>query len=76
MSEIDNTDPNDRLIALERLAADQDQTIQDLSEMVAKQWQDIDTLKAQVHVLRDRLKRAEDRLPDEAPTADQKPPHY
>ncbi len=64
-----------RLTALESHIAHQDGTIDDLNEMVNKQWAEIEALKRDLAELRARLGRAEsDLTPIEAD--DQPPPHY
>ncbi|MDP6832258.1 MAG: SlyX family protein [Alphaproteobacteria bacterium] len=73
MSEID--DLQQRLTALESHSAHQDGTIEDLSEMVNRQWQEIEVLKRLVSELRARLGRVEDDVEPRAPD-DQPPPHY
>ena len=62
----------ERLMALESHSAHQDGTIEDLSEMVSRQWTEIEALQRTLAEMRARLGRVED---DVAP-ADQPPPHY
>lgn len=65
----------DRLDRLEAHVAHQEGTIQDLSEMIARQWEVIEDLKRRVDRQVDRLGRletdVESVLPQDAP-----PPHY
>jgi SlyX protein len=59
----------DRVTELEMALAHQDQTINDLSDMINRQWNEIERLKRELQRL-DSMKA--DRPPDE----DQPPPHY
>ena len=65
----------DRITALESHFAHQDGTIDDLNEMVNKQWAEIEALRRDLAELRARLARVEDDVgpsqPDDLP-----PPHY
>jgi uncharacterized coiled-coil protein SlyX len=65
----------DRITALERHIAHQDGTIDDLNEMVNKQWAEIEALRRDLAELRARLARVEGDVgpsqPDDLP-----PPHY
>ena len=65
----------DRITALESHIAHQDGTIDDLNEMVNKQWAEIEALRRDLAELRARLARVEDDVgpsqPDDLP-----PPHY
>lgn len=76
---------NDMLSKLEMLVAHQDKQIADLSEMTAKQWDEIDILKTQIKYLVGRLKDMEadtgdDKLGDAKTVTEmaaaEKPPHY
>ena len=73
MSEID--DLQGRLTALESHSAHQDGTIEDLSEMVNRQWTEIEALRRVVAELRARLARVEDDVEPRAPD-DPPPPPY
>ncbi|MEH6402059.1 MAG: SlyX family protein [Sneathiella sp.] len=64
----------DRLNSLELQAMEQDLMVQDLSEMVNKQWDEIERLKAKLSVASERIVSLEDNL--STPDASQKPPHY
>ena len=59
----------DRVTELEIALAHQDQTISDLSEMVTRQWVEIEKL-------RDDLSRLDDSKADRPPEEDGAPPHY
>jgi uncharacterized coiled-coil protein SlyX len=65
----------DRITALESHIAHQDGTIDDLNEMVNKQWAEIEALRRDLAELRARLARVEGDVgpsqPDDLP-----PPHY
>jgi len=65
----------DRITALESHIAHQDGTIDDLNEMVNKQWAEIEALRRDLADLRARLARVEGDVgpsqPDDLP-----PPHY
>ena len=65
----------DRITALESHIAHQDGTIDDLNEMVNKQWAEIEALRRDLAGLRARLARVEGDVgpsqPDDLP-----PPHY
>lgn len=65
----------DRITALESRIAHQDGTIDDLNEMVNKQWAEIEALRRDLAELRARLARVEGDIgpsqPDDLP-----PPHY
>jgi len=61
-----------RLIELETRSAEQQQTIDELSDMISHQWKKIDDLMSRMEVMRGRVLTLEDKIPDdEAP-----PPHY
>ncbi len=79
------TDKNNHIERLEMLIAHQDKQINDLSDMTAAQWKEIDLLKHQVHFLLNRIKDMEhgtgESKSDGAKTvtemaAAEKPPHY
>lgn len=63
-----------RLTELEIRSAHQDRVIEELSEALHRQWDEIDRLRLTVERLAEHLRQlAEDRVP---PPADRKPPHY
>ena len=62
-----------RVVDLEIQITHQANTIDDLSQMVSRQWDIIDRLTRQVTMLQDSLVELEENLPP--PTVD-KPPHY
>ncbi len=69
---------------LETAIAYQDRQIQDLSEMIARQWAEIDRLRADVDRMRAKLQMLESAAPAEDSenlsvaefAAREKPPHY
>ncbi len=63
-----------RLTELELKFTEQEQTISDLSDIVNRQWQEIEALKRKLVSAHDRLLSLEDTLPA-TPDAE-KPPHY
>ena len=66
---------DNRITELEVQLAHQTATVDELNDMVAKQWQEIDRLKKQMTRLIGRLESVEQSLPKGA-TDDQPPPHY
>lgn len=65
----------DRIIRLEESVALQDRIIELLSDALAGQQTEIETLTRQVHLLSQRVKSAGD-AGDEGPDDNQPPPHY
>lgn len=68
-------DLQQRLMALESHSAHQDGTIEDLSDMVTRQWTEIEALRRTLAELRARLARVEGEVEPAQPD-DQPPPHY
>lgn len=65
---------DDRLTTLEIRAAEQEKTIEDLSDQIAEQWKVIERMQKKLDALTDRfLVLEEQTLPD---TPNTKPPHY
>ncbi|OUR77066.1 hypothetical protein A9Q83_12680 [Alphaproteobacteria bacterium 46_93_T64] len=64
----------DRLTALEMKITDQDETLQDLSEMVNSQWKEIEKLRAKLTTAHARINSLEDSLP--TGSSAERPPHY
>lgn len=62
-------DTEDRVTELEMALAHQDQTVNDLSEMINRQWKEIESLKRE-------LSRMDANKADRPPDEDQAPPHY
>nr|WP_321458177.1 SlyX family protein [uncultured Cohaesibacter sp.] len=63
-----------RVIDLEIQITHQANTIDDLSQMVSRQWDIIDRLTKQVKLLQDSLVELEENMV--APPGNEKPPHY
>ncbi|MCF8468700.1 MAG: SlyX family protein [Sneathiella sp.] len=63
-----------RLTDLELKFMEQEQAIHELSEMVNRQWQEIEQLKRKLTTAHDRILSLEDAQPNGP--EDQKPPHY
>ena len=68
------TMPADRLTTLEIHAAEQDKTIEELSEQIAEQWAVIERLRAKVDALTDRFLALEQQSAPDVPVT--KPPHW
>ena len=69
-------DVDDRLADLESRFAHTELAFQDLSDVTREQWDEIDRLKRQVELLKDRIAELE-RVDGGTPQLeDQKPPHY
>ncbi len=66
---------SDRIEALETVVAHQEVAIEDLSETVQAQWAEIEKLKRDLGKLTRSLEALADGG-DEAPPANQPPPHY
>ncbi len=62
-----------RVVDLEIQITHQANTIEDLSQMVSRQWDIMDRLTRQVKMLQDSLVELEENLP---PPGNEKPPHY
>jgi SlyX protein len=67
-------DAGSRLDRLEALAAEQERTIEELSEQLAEQWRIVDRLQRKFEALAGRHEALEDRLAPEAPST--RPPHW
>ncbi len=65
----------ERLIELETQLAYQEDTIQQLNDVVCRQQDQIDRLQAQCDSLISRTKELSDKLPDTS-SGDERPPHY
>ncbi len=75
----DAGDDNSRLDDMESHIAHQDGAIQDLSDMVLKQWDAIKALSADVKRLEEQLHALEDEVatgPGATPGEEPPPPHY
>jgi SlyX protein len=71
------TDLNDRIDELEIKAAHQEQQLNDLSDMVSKQWKLIERLGGQLTKANSRIESLES-IPqgEKQDLMDEKPPHY
>ncbi|WP_417316646.1 SlyX family protein [Emcibacter sp.] len=69
-------DPADKLTELEIRIAHQDEQIHDLSEMVTRQWHEIDRLKKSLQKTKSRLSLLEEEGDDGKGPEYEKPPHY
>lgn len=63
-----------RLNELEIQIAEQDRTLQEMSEMVSQQWDEIDRLKRKLTTANERIVSLEENLPQN--DSIEKPPHY
>jgi SlyX protein len=68
------TSTEQRLVQAEETIAHQAKTIDELSAMVARQWDVIDALQRRVDHMIGRMSALEENLP--APAASEKPPHW
>ncbi len=64
----------DRIAKLEMLAAEQDHTIDELSQVIARQWSEIDGLKKKLEMMTKRFAALEEQALPETPVT--RPPHY
>lgn len=65
----------DRLTELEARLAFQDKTIEDLNEVVSKQWAELDQLKRKLGMVQEQLQDVVDH-PALANAPEPPPPHY
>ncbi|WP_316859331.1 SlyX family protein [uncultured Cohaesibacter sp.] len=63
----------ERVVDLEIQITHQANTIDDLSQMVSRQWEMIDRLTRQVKLLQDSIQELEENI---GPPGNEKPPHY
>ncbi|MFC7048135.1 SlyX family protein [Emcibacter nanhaiensis] len=70
------TDTSDKLTDLEIRLAHQDQQIHDLSDMVTRQWHEIDRLKKSLQKTESRLSVLEEDADEGQGPVYEKPPHY
>ena len=66
---------SDELIELQTQLAFQEQTIGELNEVMISQQKQIDLLRLEIKLLKDKLGMLEDRL-ETGPAENEKPPHY
>lgn len=67
---------DEQIIALETRVAELLVTVEDLSDVVARQGREIDVLTRRVHMLMERAAEQEFETGGSVPLADQKPPHW
>jgi len=68
-----DTDQSERLDKLESRIAFQDQTIEDLNQVMTEQWSVIEQLRRRLTAMEDQV-RSGSYIAD--PTTEQPPPHY
>ena len=68
------TMPADRLTMLEIRIAEQERTIEELSEQIAEQWKVIDRLHKKLDALADRFLALEEQAAPDVPVT--RPPHW
>jgi SlyX protein len=66
---------SDDLIELQTQLAFQEQTIGELNEVLTSQQQQIDLLRLEIKLLKEKLGMLEDRI-ETGPSQDERPPHY
>ena len=71
-----SNDPTDALVALESQVAFQEHTIEQLNEVLISQQQQMDLLRLELRLLKDKLGALEDRIDHGGSAIDEKPPHY
>jgi SlyX protein len=64
----------DRIIDLERIVAEQDHVISELSGEIAEQWKVIEALRKKLDLLTDRFLVLEEQTAPDVPVT--KPPHW
>jgi SlyX protein len=71
-----DTEYEKRITSLELKLMEQDQMLNDLSDMVNRQWQELESVQAKLKSAHTRIISLEDSLPASDGTAAEKPPHY
>lgn len=59
---------------LEMLVAEQDKTIEEMSDVIARQWTEIETLRRKLELFEKRFAALEEQSAPETPVT--RPPHY
>ncbi|MBN9270640.1 MAG: SlyX family protein [Mesorhizobium sp.] len=65
---------DDRLTAIEIRAAEQEKTIEELSDQIAEQWKVIERMQRKLNALTDRFLALEEQAAPDVPVT--KPPHW
>ena len=65
----------DELIEVQTQLAFQEQTIAELNEVLTSQQKQIDLMRREIQLLKEKLGMLEDRI-ETGPPQDEKPPHY
>ncbi len=66
---------SDDLIELQTQLAFQEQTIAELNDVLTSQQQQIDLLRLEIKLLKEKFGMLEDRI-ETGPSQDERPPHY
>ena len=66
--------PADRVTTLEIRAAEQERTIEELSQQIAEQWKAMDAMQKRLDALVERFSGLEDQLAPDVPVT--RPPHW
>lgn len=64
----------DRIANLETLVAEQERTIEEMSDVIARQWSEIEALGRKLEVLTKRFAALEEQSAPDVPVT--RPPHY
>ena len=71
-----NDKSSDALVALESQVAFQEHTIEQLNTVLIKQQQQMDVLRLELRMLKEKFGELEDRVEHGGSAQDEKPPHY
>lgn len=66
----------ERINEIEIMLVHQERKIDELSEVVEKQWGEIDGLKSKLRMAEGKIEELQLGADGDAPAADQRPPHY
>jgi len=67
---------DDALVALESQVAFQEHTLEQLNEVLISHQQQLDVLRLELRLLREKYGELEDRVEHGGSATDEKPPHY
>jgi SlyX protein len=67
---------DDALVALETQVAFQEHTIEQLNKVLISQQQQMDGLRQELRLLKEKFAALEDRVEHSGSAIDEKPPHY